>query len=201
MRSAARLLKRGLVDIYWTVRGLGVRVPAIPANPKSILFVCKGNICRSPFAEHLALKLQDEGLISGMKFGSAGLEVPKPISSPKDAIQGAKPYGLNLENHRSQSISLELVESYDMIVAMEVWQYAALRSSFERHHAKLFLLPLLGPPGLPAHRGYAAFNIYDPYGGPPSAFNECFERVCTCLKSLFTTVGLKTGNVSLNDSP
>lgn len=195
MRSIARLFKKWLVDLYWTFRGLGIRVPAIPANPKSVLFVCKGNICRSPFAEHLALKLQGEGIVSGMKFGSAGLEVPKPISSPKDAIQGARPYGIHLENHRSQAISLELVESYDMIIAMEVWQYTALRSSFERHHEKLFLLPLLDPKELTTYRGYAAFNVQDPYGGPPRAFAECFERVSTCLKGLLTTVGSQARSV------
>jgi len=54
-----------------------------------------------------------------------------------------------------------------MIVAMETWQYTALRSSFAQHHEKLFLLPLLD--SIVVGRGYAAFNIQDPYGGPPSA--------------------------------
>ncbi|MDP2382727.1 MAG: hypothetical protein Q8N00_07960 [Nitrospirota bacterium] len=160
-----------------------------------MLFVCKGNICRSPFAEHIALKLQGEGLVSGMKFGSAGLDVPKSIASPSGAVQGAKPYGIHLENHRSQAISLELVESYDMVIAMEAWQYAALRSSFQHHHEKLFLLPLLDPKGRTTHSGYAAFNIYDPYGGPPSAFKECFDRVSLCLNRLFATVGSQTRSV------
>lgn len=185
MRSAARLLKRGLVDIFWTVQGSHIRVPAIPANPRSVLFVCKGNICRSPFAEHLAAKLQGEGLMSGMKFGSAGLHVPKPTSSPDDAIQAAKPYGIHLENHRSQSISLELVESYDMIIAMEAWQYVDLQSSFGLYRDKLFLLPLLDSNRPVKRRGYAAFNIQDPYGGPPSAFEECFKRISICCKSVF----------------
>ncbi len=183
MRSTARLFKRVLVDIYWTFRSPSIRVPAIPANPRSVLFVCKGNICRSPFAEHLASKLQREGIMSGMKFGSAGLHVPKPISSPEDAIQAAKRYGVHLENHRSQSISLELVESYDMIIAMEAWQYAELQSSFEQHQKKLFLLPLLDSNGPVKQHGYAAFNIQDPYGGSPSAFEGCFERISRCLKS------------------
>ena len=75
-----------------------------------------------------------------------------------------------------------------MITAMEAWQYTALRSSFKHHHEKLFLLPLLDPKGWARRSGYAAFNIYDPYGGPSSAFKECFDRVSLCLKSLFATV-------------
>lgn len=188
MRSAARLFKRELVDFYWMLRGPRIRVPAFPVNPRSVLFICKGNICRSPFAEHLASKLQGKGLLAGMKFGSAGLHVPNPTSSPENAIQVAKQYGVHLEDHRSQSISLELVKSYDMIIAMEVWQYAELQSSFEQHQGKMFLLPLLDSNSLGKERGYAAFNIYDPYGGPPSAFEECFERVGRCIESVLQSI-------------
>lgn len=181
MRSAARLLKRGLIDIYWTFRGPYIRVPTMPADPRSVLFVCKGNICRSPFAEHLALKLQAEGVISGTKFGSAGLYVPKPISSPENAIQVARRFGVYLENHESQLISLKLVESYDMIVAMEAWQHAELRSRFVDQQGKIFLLPLLGPDE--DLSGYSACNIEDPYGGPPSLFRECFDRIQNCIRN------------------
>ena len=194
MRSAAKLLKRGVIDILWTFRGPRLRVPTIPANPKSILFVCKGNICRSPFAEHLASKLQGEGNMPEMKFASAGLYVPKPIASPEDAILAAKRYGVHLESHRSQAISLELVETYDMIIAMEAWQYAELQSAFNHYQNKLFLLPLLDSKALVKHRGYAAFNIQDPYGGPASAFEECFERIGLCLKSVLATIRSKPGS-------
>ncbi|MFY4731257.1 low molecular weight phosphatase family protein [Nitrospira sp. BLG_2] len=189
MRAVGRQLKRGLIDLYWTVRGPRIRVPAVPANPRSVLFVCKGNICRSPFAEHLASKLGREGIISGIKFGSAGLHVPKPTPSPEAAIQVARHFGVDLENHRSLAISQDLVESYDMIIAMEVWQYTVLQSSFERHHAKLFLLPLLDPDRKGQEQGYAAFNIQDPYGGTAGAFEKCFERISQCIERTFKLNG------------
>lgn len=185
MSSVAGVLKRALVDIYWTLRGPGIRLPPVPRSPQSVLFICKGNICRSPFAEHLALKLRREGAIPGITFGSAGLHVSKPISSPDDALQAALRLGVNLDSHRSQSISLELMEAYDMVIAMEVWQYAILRSSFQQHHNKLFLLPLLDSTEQAQHSGYAAFNIQDPYGCPPSAFDSCFERISRCIEGTF----------------
>lgn len=188
MGFVPRRLKKMAVDLYWMFRGPGIRVPATPSNPRSILFVCKGNICRSPFAEHLASRLQREGMTAGIRFSSAGLHVPKPIPSPENAIRVAKQFGVDLESHRSQSISLELVKSYDMIVAMEAWQYAELQFSFEQYQEKLFLLPLLDVNGRGKERGYAAFNIQDPYGGPPSAFEECFERVSRCIESVFQSI-------------
>lgn len=185
MRAVARLIKRELIDLYWSVRGPGIHVPAVPLNPRSVLFVCKGNICRSPFAEHLGSKLQAEGWSSGITFGSAGLHVPKPIPPPENAIQVARRFGVDLEKHRSQMISLELVEAYDMIIAMEAWQYAELQASFSQYQEKLFLLPLLDFKGAGKERGYAAFNIQDPYGGPAGAFENCFDRIRQCIERGF----------------
>jgi len=189
MGSVAGALKRRLVDVYWAVRGPGIRMPPVPRQLRSVLFICKGNICRSPFAEHLASKLQRDGVLSGIKFGSAGLHVSKPVPSPDNAILAALRYGVNLEHHRSQSISLELVEAYDMVIAMEAWQYEDLRSSYQQHHEKLFLLPLLDPTEQAQHRGYDAFNIQDPYGCPSSAFDRCFERIRRCIEGAFRVTG------------
>jgi len=182
MRHVLRRLKRGVVDLYWMFRGPWIRVPVIPAHPRSVLFVCKGNICRSPFAEHLASKLQGERQSSEIRFASAGLHVSQPIPSPENAIQVARQFGVDLEGHRSMAISRELVESYDMIIAMEAWQYVELRSSFALHQKKMFLLPLLDPNRLGEEYGYADFNIQDPYGGPRSAFEKCFERISRYLE-------------------
>lgn len=189
MRLVARMVKKTLIDFYWTIQGPRISVPSIPANPRSVLFVCKGNICRSPFAERLASKLEREGMNSGVRFGSAGLHVPKPTSSPENAIHIARQFGVDLESHRSQSISLELVQSYDMIIAMEVWQYAELQASFKNHKDKLFLLPLLSLNGQGKQYGYAAFNIEDPYGGASRDFQECFGRISSFIIELLRHIG------------
>lgn len=90
MRSAVRPLKKELIDNYCSRCAPRIHVSVTPANPRSMLFVCKGNFCRSPFPEQSALKMQGEGLVPGMKFGSVWLDVPKRIVSPNDAIRGAK---------------------------------------------------------------------------------------------------------------
>lgn len=75
-----------------------------------------------------------------------------------------------------------------MIVAMEAWQYTELQSSFGQYQEKLFLLPLLNSNGMGKERGYAAFNIQDPYGGPPDAFDRCFNRIRQCIERGFKLV-------------
>ncbi len=183
MRSAVRSLKHVVGDIYWEFRGLGIRSPELPPTVTSVLFICKGNICRSPFAERLA-KLQAQYSNSRIRFGSAGLQANEPISPPKDAIEAAKRFGIDLNDHRSQRISVELVEIYDMIVAMEGWQYTDLKSSFSKYQDKIFLLPLFDQDDKTRHHGYAAYNIKDPYGAAPSIYDECFRRISSCTSSL-----------------
>lgn len=178
MMAVASQIKRGLVDLYWMVRGTSIHVPALPSQPRSILFVCKGNICRSPFAEHVARKLFHESVGDTdrpMVFRSAGLHVIVPKAPPDTALVVARRFGVSLDAHRSQPISPKLVADSDVIVAMEGWHYDALRSRFKEHRQKVFLLPLFSNEVMTA--GYDAFNIQDPYGGSRSVFETCFQRI------------------------
>jgi protein-tyrosine phosphatase len=170
-----------MVDLYWNLRGPRLGFPSIPPTVRSVLFVCKGNICRSPFAEHVAQKLESDGHARGVIFASAGLHVSKPKAPPSEAIRVAEKFGVDIEKHRSQVISRELMESFDLIVSMEVWQHAELNARFPQYRRKLFVLPLLEPDPIVKVGGYAAFNIEDPYGGSPAAFEQCFLRIERCV--------------------
>lgn len=178
MIAVASQIKRGLVDLYWIVRGTSIRVPTLPSQPRSVLFVCKGNICRSPFAEHMARKLFHEvvgDMDQPIVFQSAGLHVTTPKAPPDTALVVARRFGVSLDAHRSQPISPKLVADSDVIVAMEGWHYDELRSRFKEHRQKVFLLPFFSDEVMDP--GYDAFNIQDPYGGSQSVFETCFQRV------------------------
>lgn len=185
MKSALRHIKNCVVDAYWDVRGPRLSLPSVPTHAKSILFVCKGNICRSPFAEHLASDRWPNAI-----FASAGLHVSNPMPAPDHAIQAAKQYGLELEIHRSQSISEAMIEKYDMIVAMEAWQYIEVKSRFPCHRHKIHLLASFGGNGPKHERGYAAYNIADPYGGQLGDFDRCFERISHCVSGLASAISI-----------
>lgn len=198
MMAVASQIKRGLVDLYWMVRGTSIHVPALPARPQSVLFVCKGNICRSPFAEHVARKLFHERVRDREQpivFQSAGLHVTAPKAPPETAIVVAHRFGVSLEEHRSQPISQELVAASDVIVAMEGWQYDELRFRFKGYEDKIFLLSLFFR-NAPSRFGYDAFNIRDPYGGSQGTFEECFEKIERSVKSLLIEIGVKSGAAS-----
>src|SRR2546422_3500209 len=71
--------------------------------PRSILVVCHGNICRSPFA---AVLLQRALGPAGIRVHSAGFIGPNR-PSPPEAVTAAARYGVNLSDHRSRVRSEE----------------------------------------------------------------------------------------------
>src|SRR2546428_8440325 len=82
--------------------------------PRSILVVCHGNICRSPFA---AVLLQRALGPAGIRVHSAGFIGPNR-PSPPEAVTAAARYGVNLSDHPSRVLTADLVRSNHLAVVM-----------------------------------------------------------------------------------
>lgn len=158
--------------------------PSVPESLSSLLFVCKGNICRSPFAEAMARREMPEGLPIACR--SAGIEVGKPAPCPSETVAAATRFGIDLSGHRSRRIDAGLVAGADMVLAMEARQAARLRKAFPEHRGKIFLLPLFEEKPAARHDPDRLLNIHDPYGRPIGDFIECFERIDACIKGIFS---------------
>jgi protein-tyrosine phosphatase len=181
-----KILKRVAKNIYWNVYGCTIRNPAFPKKARSILFICKGNICRSPFAERLVAKYLNDS--QRYNISSAGIYVDEPKSPPPEAISSALTFGINLHDHKSRPIRYSLMEEHDIIIAMEAWQYKYLRELFIEFEQKIFLFPLLPHDGREHSKGYLKYNIQDPYGKYINEFEECFNRIDSCAKSLIGNI-------------
>ena len=163
----------------------------MPVSPTSILFICKGNICRSPFAEHLANKITFDESFENMVFSSAGLEVPVSISSPREVLTVAEKFGVKINAHKSRVITYDLAESYDMIIAMESWQVMRLREMFPDYSDKIYLLPLFQINKKRWWWSYRLHNIADPYGNTLPYYYECFRRIERCIRDLLLHYNIK----------
>jgi protein-tyrosine phosphatase len=171
-------------DWWWEVYGRTLK-RSEPGHPvQSLLFICKGNICRSPFAEHIA---EQTSTHDGLRIASAGLHVTQAQGSPEEAIFAARKFGVNLSEHASQQVDEAMMDSFDMILAMEAKQYNALRSMFSAYREKIHLLPLFNIRENESFKGYRRYNIPDPYGKPLREFEACFERIQDCVQNLLNT--------------
>jgi protein-tyrosine-phosphatase len=71
-----------------------------------ILFVCRGNTCRSPFAEGLARRLAAERGLD-VEFASAGEKARDGDPCPPDAVAVAAEYGVDLSAHRARRLNAD----------------------------------------------------------------------------------------------
>jgi protein-tyrosine phosphatase len=178
----AMAVKRPLKNVYWRYRGRRLQNPEPPASARSILFVCKGNICRSPYAERYTSGL----LGNDVRIESAGIKVNQGNRPPDHAVAVASERGLSLAGLRPRELTKEMMNDFDMVVVMEGGQLEQLAERFEEHRGKLFLLPLYGE-----HRGgYLRYNLPDPYGKGIDIFRECYDAIESCLRGLLDSTGL-----------
>ena len=140
----------------------------------SVLFVCLGNICRSPLGEGvLAHRLEQEGLADRVRVDSAGTgawhqgEAPDPRSA-----EVAKRNGIELRG-RARRVRAEDFHDFDYIFAMDRSNLRDLRylESESDGGAALALFREFDP-----HRD-GDLDVPDPYYGGPDGFDLMFEMV------------------------
>jgi len=106
----------------------------------NVLFVCYGNIARSPFAERSARKIFSEAGIPGFSFSSRGYYPESGRAPTLLANIAAGEFGISLDGHRSKIISREDIERAGAVFCMDRENYHALVKGFPQVKEKLFLL-------------------------------------------------------------
>lgn len=167
-------LKRPVRNAVWTVKGLRTRNPPLPERVGSVLFVCLGNICRSPFGAHRAAQVLGAAGGRAVTCTSAGFHPSQAARSPEGACRAAATYGLSLDEHLPQPLTREMVAAHDVIFVMEAAQLELMRRQYPEHRDRIFLMSLLddAPAG-----GYERYNIADPFGQPDAEFQACYGRI------------------------
>ncbi len=146
---------------------------------------------RSPFAELYSNRLvagKSEAAIP-LKFSSAGLVTPDTKTSPEEAVRTAAQYDVSMREHRSRLINCSMVESRDLVVAMDVWQLELLKRLFPEHERKMVLLPLYDRERDRYEDRYWKYNIADPYGKSIEHYVDCYRRMSVVLRDFIDVVG------------
>jgi len=166
-----------MAGMFWRGLGMAIGNPPMPHSPASVLFICQGNICRSPFAERYFRKIAGDGNLRGICSSSAGLDVQVSTPPPDLAVQVAKTLGVELMDHRSKPVTADMIENTDMIFTMEHRQAAFIRNTYPDHVQKIFLLPMFDTGPLPDWNYSLRYNIPDPYGKSEKDLLECFRKI------------------------
>lgn len=143
----------------------------------TVLFVCLGNICRSPYAAATFSKKLGALWSSRVRVDSAGFLGPgRP--APQHALDVAGRHGIDLSAHRSQLVSPDIWAVAELVVVMEPAQRGLLEALFGRGTREIINLGDLDP------RPARTRAIADPVGQPPASFVESYARIDRCVEQL-----------------
>jgi protein-tyrosine phosphatase len=170
-----------LKDVWWDVKGRRLRNPPLPRSPRSLLFVCLGNICRSPFAGALTHRRLEDWGWSDVRVASAGIRTTQAARCPTEACEAASAYGVSLETHEPQPVTRTLLDEHDLVLVMEASHLETLRSLYPDLVHQIFLLPLLERQ---RGSGFAGYNIADPFAKSRDVFDRCYRRIDGALTDL-----------------
>ena len=144
---------------------------------KSMLFVCKGNICRSPFAEHYARKV----LPRDFQIASCGYFPKSDRPSPQNAIAAAAELGVDLSGHRSQTVTNELISQANTVITFDEENKSTLLDTHRWAKKKTFPLGTIS--------GQGSNVIDDPYGGSVSDFRSTYARIRDAIDECAASMG------------
>ncbi|MFM7200867.1 MAG: low molecular weight protein-tyrosine-phosphatase [Myxococcota bacterium] len=146
----------------------------------NILFVCTGNICRSPFAEYYARQRATELGLHSLQFRSAGIMGVDGNPCSDVTRHAARALSVNVEEHLAQTVSDDLLEWAELILVMEEEQARSVRDltpSLSR--GKIQLLSSYCP-------GYnKPLAIPDPHRAAEWAHRASFELIRQCVDEFF----------------
>lgn len=155
-----------------------------------VLFVCMGNICRSPTAQGVFFKLLgQEGLTDLVYVDSAGTHAYHVGKAPDErAIAAALKRGVDLRALRARVVSPADFEQFDYVLAMDRQNYHHLRTICPKgleHKLKLFLefAPQLGE-----------LEVPDPYYGAESGFEQVMDLVEAAAIGLIAELRSRLGS-------
>jgi protein-tyrosine-phosphatase len=156
-----------------------------------IVFLCTGNICRSPLAETIARqKFADTDL----SFASAGLEAPAGRPASRLAAAWAAGRGLDLGDHASQAVGAGLLADAAWVIGMTRSHAAIFRSRWGRVYAGA--IGVLGAPGVDlarrTHTPDDTVEVDDPFGQDQAAYVACGGLIDRLLDGWAATFGALT---------
>jgi protein-tyrosine-phosphatase len=173
--------ERGLyfkIRITNGIRLRGSTRQAIPKSARSFVFVCFGNIMRSPMCEALFRRVTKPYSNLNLDIVSAGLNAAAGTPPHPWAVSAAKKMEISLEGYRAKPLSRIMVDRADAILAMDYQNQVELLSRYPDAADKFFLL------GCYAGTNSRPIEIRDPFFGSEEETVSCYHLLQTCTQNL-----------------
>ena len=158
-------------------------------RPVKVLFVCMGNICRSPTAEGVFRRLvQEQGLAQQIEIDSAGTHSYHIGKPPDERAQlAASKRDVDLSDLRARQFRAEDFADFDYVLAMDQANYYDMLALHDGHPPKNFSL------FLEYARNHPEQEVPDPYYGGDRGFEHVLNLVEDASRGLLRHIRRQHG--------
>jgi len=132
----------------------------------SVLFVCTGNLHRSPMAEYLFK--EKIGQAPGWRVSSAGTYTNDGLPTTPEVLAVLQKYAIDASLHRSQEVSRALVKGHNLVLCLASNHKEALRAEFPDLAGRIYLL---------SEMAGSSASVEDPIGGPLSGYEAAAREI------------------------
>ena len=153
--------------------------PEISSNQlqHSVLFICTGNLHRSPMAEYFFKSKIGE--TPGWQISSAGTYTQNGLSCPPEVRMVLMKYGIDASAHRTREVNRKMIEEHNLVLCLASNHKEALRAEFPDLAKRIYLLSeMIGKKE----------DVNDPIGGPLVEFTAVAREIDAYLTQGFDRI-------------
>lgn len=163
------------IGIIYTMLGSGFL--------KSIMFICTGNVCRSPMAHaYLQKKIYDLNKENEYIISSCGTQAVQGQSATDNAIKSMEKYGINLMKHRATNIENSDILNYDLIFALTKNHKKQILEIYPSIKDKVFVLKEY------INKEEKYIDIDDPWGLDINVYDATAKDIVENVDKLLTMI-------------
>ncbi len=144
---------------------------------KHVIFVCTGNICRSPMAEGLLKHRLGEA--SEIKVSSAGIAAGDGMPPSTHSATVMQELGIDITDQQSNQLTPELVASADYLFVMTYGHFDAILMMYPEAADKTYLVRHFLEDETLLHR-----DISDPIGQSVQVYRHCRDEIASAMDSI-----------------
>lgn len=174
--AAGRIYLRLRLLDWLGVRGSNWR--KLPPGIRSVIFVCFGNIMRSPMAELMLKQALGEHGVDDIAVRSAGIHALNGRQAHPWAQIAARELGLPLDHHQATLLTAEMVAQADAILVMDFQNLAELLARYPQARHRTFMLSAY------AEGNQRGREIADPFFGDQDETRRCYSILQLSVQNL-----------------
>lgn len=162
-----------------------------------IIFICTGNICRSPLAEAVARQMYGH---LGLRFGSAGLNPVPGHGASRGTVEFVDSLGISLDNHASGPVAADELGRTAWVIGMTRSHAAIFKSRFRAFYTQK--IGVLGAPGVDLGSlriSPPIEEVDDPYGMSEETYQATgrqIQRLLGAWRPVFEGLSVRNGEGS-----